>query len=85
VLSFDQNFYDPETNRLYLGDIIISLERALVQADEQDLSLDQECAYLAIHGTLHLLGYDHDRTDEEKEMFQIQDRLFNQIMNEMQE
>lgn len=57
---------DPETGRLFLGDILISLERARVQAQEYGHSTERECAYLTVHSMLHLLGYDHMDEGEEK-------------------
>lgn len=57
---------DPETGRLYLGDMVISLDRARAQAKEYCHSLARETAYLSVHSTLHLLGYDHDNDDIEE-------------------
>lgn len=51
-----------------LGDIIISVERARSQAEEYGHSLARELVYLAVHGTLHLLGFDHEDDDERREM-----------------
>jgi probable rRNA maturation factor len=79
VLSFNQDVVDPETGHLYLGDIIISLETARRQALEQGHSLSKECLLLAIHGTLHLLGYDHAEPNEKEEMWRIQDRLLAEL------
>ncbi len=45
---------------LYLGDIVISMDRCAAQAQAQGHSPDAELALLVVHGTLHLLGYDHD-------------------------
>lgn len=52
-------YYDPETTLCPLGDIAISLERAIAQAKEFGHSTRREIGYLTIHSMLHLLGYDH--------------------------
>lgn len=50
---------DPETGAKMLGDIVISMERAVDQADQYGHSLQREVGYLTVHSMLHLLGYDH--------------------------
>jgi len=59
-----------------IGDIYIGLERALEQAAELDEAPDRELARLAIHGTLHVLGWDHPEEDREgSEMWSHQERI----------
>lgn len=77
VLSFPQ---DMENN--ILGDIIVSVEKAKVQAEEKKHDLEQELALLVAHGFLHLLGYDHAELEEEKRMFSLQDRLLQHYYND---
>ena len=74
VLSFPMFDFDseedPELNpngMLPLGDIVISLERAFEQAEEVGNSFEREVAFLTSHSTLHLLGYDHERSKDDEE------------------
>lgn len=53
------SYIDPETGMCPLGDMAISLERAISQAKEFEHSVRREIGYLTIHSILHLLGYDH--------------------------
>ncbi len=81
VLSFplgEDGVYDinPETDALMLGDIVISLEHAVSQAELYGHSIDRELAFLTVHSMLHLLGYDHvNNENEEKEMFARQEEI----------
>ena len=63
----------------YLGDIAVCLQRAEEQAVRYGHSLSRELAFLAVHGTLHLLGYDHMEPDDEKKMFGRQDAILNEM------
>ena len=60
-----------------LGDIYISIDKARSQAIEYGHSLKREISFLAIHGLLHLLGYDHMNPDDEKVMFDLQDKILD--------
>lgn len=62
-----------------LGDIVISLERAMEQAEEYGHSLEREAGFLTAHGMLHLLGYDHDTPDEEKEMQELTENVLRNL------
>ncbi len=58
--------FNPETGELILGDIVISVDKAEVQAEEYGHSITREIAFLTAHSMFHLMGYDH-MTDEERE------------------
>ena len=60
-----------------LGDIFICVDRAIEQADEYGHSVTREMAFLAVHGYLHLCGYDHMTPEDEKIMFKKQDEILN--------
>lgn len=60
-----------------LGDIVISVEKAIEQAEEYGHSKEREIAFLLVHGMLHLLGYDHEDGKDEILMFKKQDDILN--------
>lgn len=68
VLSFSYNEKDTESDKIYLGDIIISLEYARLEAVKNGCDLLDEVKLLIVHGVLHLLGYNHGGLIESKEM-----------------
>ena len=71
----ETEFQDEEAIPQHLGDIIISYPRAQEQAQDYGHSLDRELAFLAVHGFLHLNGYDHQTEEEAQEMFKIQEEV----------
>lgn len=62
-----------------LGDIIISMDRTKEQAAEYGHSFERELAFLATHGLLHLIGYDHMTEEDEKEMFAKQEKYLQAV------
>jgi probable rRNA maturation factor len=60
-----------------LGDIMISTERAREQSSEYGHSYERELGFLAVHGFLHINGYDHMTPEDEKEMFGLQDEILD--------
>jgi probable rRNA maturation factor len=79
VLSFPASETDPETARRYLGDILISIPRAEEQARAAGHALEAEVHLLAIHGTLHLLGYDHAEAKEKARMWKAQAEVLERL------
>ncbi len=57
---------DPNGEAVLLGDIILSVEKAYSQAEEYGHSIERELAFLSVHSTLHLLGYDHEVSEEDE-------------------
>lgn len=77
VLSFPIGEVDPDTGRPYLGDVLISVDRA--QAQALDHPLEDEFRLLVVHGVLHLLGYDHAEDAEKMLMWRIQREILQDL------
>ena len=70
---------NPETGELVLGDIVISLDTAVMQANEYGHSLKRELCFLIAHSMLHLFGYDHMEENERIRMEESQKEILNSI------
>lgn len=84
VLSFSNDTRGPYSGGAsgfprYLGDIVISVDRARAQAEAVGASLMQELQLLVTHGMLHLLGYDHATPDEKAEMWSAQADVLHRL------
>lgn len=79
VLAFPAEHVDPDTGRVYLGDVIISFPQAKNQADQAGHSLSAEINMLVVHGVLHLLGYDHDEPEGKSEMWSAQSQILTSL------
>ena len=76
-------FYDGEirsrSGSTYLGDVVISLPRARAQARRRGVALPEELNLLTVHGTLHLVGYDHGRPSDRRRMWRLQSRALRRL------
>ena len=71
--------FNPETGELMLGDIVISIDKVIEQAEKYNHSERRELAFLTAHSMLHLFGYDHMTPDEAKVMEAEQEQILNNI------
>lgn len=73
VEDYVEDYFNPETGELMLGDIVISVEKVAEQAENYGHSQERELAFLVAHSMLHLCGYDH-MDDEEREVMEAKQR-----------
>ena len=78
VEKYPQDYFNPETGELLLGDIVISIDKVKSQAEEYGHSDKRELAFLVAHSCLHLFGYDHMNDDERLVMEDLQDKILNE-------
>ena len=80
VITFaleDDKTFNPDIR--ILGDVYISIDKAKSQSEAYGHSLLRELCFLAVHGMLHLLGYDHMNKEDEKIMFTLQEEILNEM------
>ena len=75
--EFDETFKDGE--ELILGDMVLSLEKALEQSEEYGHSYEREVSYLVVHSILHLLGYDHMVDEDKVKMRAREEEILNKL------
>lgn len=81
ILSFDfgnDGLYDT-LPFVHLGELVVSYEKVISQANEFNHSVKREFCYLFTHGLVHLMGYDHEEENERVEMNRIVDEIFNPL------
>ena len=79
ITEGDPSFFDMESGRLMLGDIIVNIDRAALQAEEYGHSARREFAFLIAHSVLHLSGFDHIEEEDAEEMFAMQDTILERL------
>lgn len=79
VLAFKGGIEDPDSGMLYFGDVIIAVPIAELQAESAGHSPAEELALLTIHGTLHLLDYDHSEEKSKTEMWEVQSAVLRSL------
>lgn len=70
---------NPETGNILLGDIVLSMDKVISQANEYEHSIEREFTFLIAHSMLHLFGYDHMDDNDEKVMIQQQKEIMKTI------
>lgn len=73
VEDYVEDYFNPDTGELMMGDIVISVEKVIEQAEKYGHSRERELAFLIAHSMLHLCGYDH-MDDEERERMEARQR-----------
>ena len=74
-----EDCFDPDTGELLLGDIVISADKVMEQAEEYGHSVKREYAFLITHSMLHLMGYDHMMEEDAKEMEYLQEEILKEL------
>ena len=75
IEQYPQDYFNPETGEMLLGDIVISIDKVKSQAAEYGHSEEREIAFLTAHSMLHLCGYDHIDDEERLVMEEMQRKI----------
>ena len=75
VEEHPEDYFDSDTGELNLGDIVVSMDKVYEQAEEFGHSFGRELYYLAVHGMLHLFGYDHMNDEDKAEMREKEEEI----------
>ncbi len=75
----EEDYFNPETGELTLGDIIVSMDKVYEQAEKYGHSVERELGFLVAHSMLHLFGYDHMEPEETEVMEVKQNDILNMI------
>lgn len=76
-------FVTPPDGLLHLGEVIVSYPRAVRQARENNHAIEKEVALLVVHGTLHLLGHEHDEPTREQELRALQESVLSEVESDL--
>lgn len=76
----EETDFDPETGRLFLGDVVISVEHARAQAGEYGHGMRRECGFLIVHSVMHLLGYDHEDDEPRRRLMRTHEEQVLTVM-----
>ena len=75
----EEECFDPDSGELLLGDIILSVEKIIEQAESYGHSKERELGFLTAHSMLHLFGFDHMEDDEREDMEQRQEEILERV------
>lgn len=78
-LAEDEPDYESLEDVNILGDIVVSLEKAVEQSEEYGHSISRELGYLVAHGMLHLIGYDHETEEETRGMRNLEEKIMQSV------
>ena len=79
ISDYEAGDYDFDNDMLLLGDIVISLEKAIQQAEEYGHSFEREVGFLTVHSMYHLLGYDHEEDEEAQIMREKEEKILKSL------